>query len=62
MTYCLPTGSDILLWDAQTLMWEAKGPYAIAVDDNEAVIWDDKNVLRIGIVRKFRLDLKKILT
>ena len=43
-------------------MWEAKGPYAIAVDDNEAVIWDDKNVLRIGIVRKFRLDLKKILT
>ncbi|KAF4588942.1 hypothetical protein EYR40_010498 [Pleurotus pulmonarius] len=41
--------SDILLWDAQTLMWEAKGPYAIAVDDNEAVIWDDKNVLRIGI-------------
>ncbi len=62
MTYCLPTGSDILLWDAQTLMWEANGPYAIAVEDNEAVIWDDKNILRIGIVRKFRLDLKRILT
>ncbi|KAJ8701364.1 hypothetical protein PTI98_000160 [Pleurotus ostreatus] len=41
--------SDILLWDAKTLMWEVKGPYAIAVDDNEAAIWDDENILRIGI-------------
>ncbi|KAJ8703273.1 hypothetical protein PTI98_001910 [Pleurotus ostreatus] len=41
--------SDILLWDAKTLMWEVKGPYAIAVDNNEAAIWDDENILRIGI-------------
>ncbi|KAJ8695596.1 hypothetical protein PTI98_008186 [Pleurotus ostreatus] len=41
--------SDILLWDAKTLMWEVKGPYAIAVDDDEAAIWDDENILRIGI-------------
>lgn len=59
MTYCLSTGSDILLWDAEDRFWEAKGPYATAVKDNEPVIWDDKNKLRIGIVRKFRLDLKK---
>ncbi|KAJ8690445.1 hypothetical protein PTI98_011872 [Pleurotus ostreatus] len=44
------TNSDILLWDAEDHFWEAKGPYATAVRDNEAVIWDDKNKLRIGIV------------
>ncbi|KAF9492636.1 hypothetical protein BDN71DRAFT_1509328, partial [Pleurotus eryngii] len=43
------TNSDILLWDAEDHFWEAKGPYATAVTDNEAVIWDDKNKLRIGI-------------
>ncbi|KAJ8690198.1 hypothetical protein PTI98_011650 [Pleurotus ostreatus] len=43
------TNSDILLWDAEDHFWEAKGPYATAVRDNEAVIWDDKNKLRIGI-------------
>ncbi|KAF9493245.1 hypothetical protein BDN71DRAFT_1450493 [Pleurotus eryngii] len=43
------TSSDILLWDAEDCFWEAKGSYSTAVKDNEAVIWDDKNKLRIGI-------------
>ncbi|KAF9492897.1 hypothetical protein BDN71DRAFT_1509007 [Pleurotus eryngii] len=43
------TNSDILLWDAEDRFWEAKGPYATTVRDNEAVIWDDNNKLRIGM-------------
>ncbi|KAF9492909.1 hypothetical protein BDN71DRAFT_1450884 [Pleurotus eryngii] len=43
------TSSDILLWDAEDCFWEAKGSYSTAVKDNEAVIWDDENKLRIGI-------------
>ncbi|KAF9488940.1 hypothetical protein BDN71DRAFT_1512604 [Pleurotus eryngii] len=41
--------SDILLWDAKDYFREAKGPYATTVRDNEAVIWDDNNKLRIGM-------------
>ncbi|KAF9488302.1 hypothetical protein BDN71DRAFT_1594021 [Pleurotus eryngii] len=43
------TSSHILLWDAEDCFWEAKGSYSTAVKDNEAVIWDDKKKLRIGI-------------
>ncbi|KAJ8691191.1 hypothetical protein PTI98_010785 [Pleurotus ostreatus] len=52
--------SDISLWVNDD--WEMKGPFAVAIEGDEPVEWDNNKEMELLMVSKFRLDLKKILT
>lgn len=60
LTICCHLDSDISLWVNDD--WEMKGPFAVAIEGDEPVEWDNNKEMELLMVSKFRLDLRKILT
>ena len=57
LTICCHLDSDISLWVKDD--WEMKGPFAVAVEGDEPIEWDNNKEMELLMVSKIRLDLKK---
>lgn len=54
LTFSFHLGSDISLWVNND--WEIMGPFAVALEEDEPIEWDNNKELVLLMVSKFRLD------
>lgn len=57
LTICCHLDSDNSLWVKDD--WEMKGPFAVAVQGDEPIEWNNNKEMELLMVSKIRLDLKK---
>lgn len=57
LIFCFHLGSDISIWINND--WEMMGLFAVAIEGDEPIEWDNNKELELLMVSKIRLDLKK---